>query len=101
MIDEIGFKIWCLKQKQNPKVVSDHISRLKKLEQALDYCDIDKEYHSNRCVNLLAVFYNKGINNAMNKYSNPKLPVGKYSLSTYKYSLNQYIKFLDTKFKKD
>lgn len=77
---------------------SDFISRLKRLERAIDNCDLDQQYQSDRFLYLLSLFENKGINDNMNKLSNEvDLPIGTYQLSTFKYALNKYKMFLEDK----
>ena len=43
-MNEIEFKNWMFKKNINPKVQSDIISRLKKIEAEIDHCDIDEQY---------------------------------------------------------
>ena len=92
-MNEMDFRIWLLYQGINKKVASDLISRLKRIEKEINHCDIDKEYRSDKCNNLLLLFHSKGINPQMNALKT-SLPVGKYQLSTYKYALQKYITFL-------
>lgn len=73
---------------------SDLISRLKKLEREIKNCDIDEQYRKDKCDYLLKLFDNKG-ENISQTYKNNNLPVGKYQLSTYKYALKKYIKFIE------
>ena len=93
-MNELDFRLWLNENEYSKKVQSDTISRLKKLERELNYIDIDAEYKNDNCKFLMSVFINKGENNAMRKINPSSLPVGKYQLSTYKYSLNLYIKFI-------
>ena len=39
------------------------------------------------------ILKNKGENDIMRSYGDVKLPIGKYTLSTYRYALNMYIQF--------
>lgn len=93
-MNEIDFRIWLLKKDTNKKVVSDLVSRLKRIEKEINHCDIDYEYHSDKCEKLLSYFYKKGINAQMETIET-SLPIGKYQLSTYRYALKKYIAFLD------
>lgn len=93
-MNEIDFRIWLLRTNANKKVISDMISRLKRIEKEINHCDIDAEYHSDKCVSLLSYFSKDGINAQMQTIKT-ELPVGKQQLSAYKYALNKYIKFLN------
>ena len=88
------FRIWLSKKSTNKKVISDTVSRLKRLEREINYCDIDNEYYLDKCKMLLSYFEGKGINSHMDA-AKTTLPVGKYQLSTYKYALRKYIAFLE------
>lgn len=94
-MNELEFRNWLKEKEKKPKVISDCISRLKRIEKELNHCDLDKEYHSDRCAFLLSVFENMGQNDNMNKYPNANLPVGKYYMSTYRHAIKQYVQFLD------
>lgn len=92
-MNEMDFRIWFSRQDANKKVVSDIVSRLKRIEREITHCDIDVEYRRDECRSLLSFFKNKGINEQMNVLET-SLPVGKYQLSTYKYALKKYMFFL-------
>lgn len=74
---------------------SDLVSRLKRFERAIENCDIDEQYRSDKYRYLFSLFENKGINQAMGKFDNVDLPIGKYQLSIFKYALNKYSQFLE------
>ncbi|MFI3202374.1 MAG: hypothetical protein R3Y54_12800 [Eubacteriales bacterium] len=93
---EIEFKAWLTSNNYSKKVQSDVTSRIKKIERIDYFTDIDSEYHSDYGVTLLSIFKNKGENEAMNKLDCSSLPVGKYQLSTYKYAIKLYFKFLES-----
>lgn len=93
-MNEMDFRIWFSNQDANKKVVSDIVSRIKRIEREITQCDIDVEYRKDECSSLLSLFKNKGINEQMNVIKT-SLPVGKYQLSTYKYALKKYIDFLE------
>lgn len=91
-MNEIGFRNWAVSNGKNKKTVSDTVSRLRRLEHELNI-DIDIEYKKDQCNYLLSLFNHTGNNEGMKKY-NTSLPIGKYSLSTFKYAINQYITYL-------
>ncbi len=93
-MNEINFKLWLNDRGYSKKVQSDIISRLKKIEREFGFIDIDDEYANDKCEKLLSSFKNKGENEEMNRFNSPSLPIGKYQLSTYKYAVSLYLKFL-------
>lgn len=95
-MNEIDFRKWMLDNGKNPKVTCDTISRIKKLEKELGNIDIDDEYKKDQCSHLLSLFENTGRNERMNQY-NTNLPIGKYYLGTYKYSISLYCDFISNK----
>lgn len=94
-MNEVEFRNWLNRQGKKSKVISDCISRLKRIEKELNHCDIDAEYRSDKCEKLLSIFLNMGHNDEMKKYPNARLPIGKYYMSTYRHALKQYIEFCD------
>lgn len=90
-MNEIDFKNWLIKKSVNKKVLSDCISRLKKIERELN-CDIDEMCKKDMCELLLLQFSKKGTMLAK-EYPDCKLPIGKYSMNTYKLALKKYIEF--------
>ena len=94
VMNEIDFKNWFSNQNISKKVISDTISRLKRLELSLDNIDLDEEYKKDNCAQLLSFFKCKGLNSYAKQFVNCNLPVGQYQLTTYKYALNKYIIFL-------
>lgn len=93
-MDEIRFRKWLSESGKNKKVVSDTVSRIRKTEHELNNLSVDEEYEKDQCSKLLSLFENTGRNDTMLKY-NTSLPIGKYSLSTYKYAVKLYIMFLE------
>lgn len=93
-MNEVEFRKWMLDAGKNKKVVGDTISRLKRIEREIGHCDIDKEYHNDRCEHLLFLFSNKGECDEMKQY-NTSFPIGKYYMSTYRHAIKQYVKFCD------
>ncbi|MBQ9845299.1 MAG: hypothetical protein IJO54_04370 [Oscillospiraceae bacterium] len=95
-MDEIGFRNWLSNTGNNKKVQADAVSRLKTLQRELGFCDLDIEYNANKCANILAALKDKGENELMRSYGKVNLPIGKYTLSTYRYALNLYIHFRES-----
>lgn len=95
-MNEIDFRNWLIKNGKKSKIASDTISRLKKIEKDIDYCDIDEQYRKDKCKYLLSLFQKMGENDCMRKYLLQRFPIGKYSMNTYRHAINQYIKFLDS-----
>ena len=94
-MNEIDFKIWLSNNNFNKKMQSDIISRIKRIEREMSYCDIDEQYRSNKCEKLIYAFSNMGNNEEMAKYKNANFPLGKYSMNTYKYAIKKYVLFMD------
>lgn len=94
-MNELDFREWLTKLDVSRKVQSDLVSRLKKLQRALNNCDLDECYKQDKCASILKVFDNKGENEFMAAYKTVDLPVGKYHLCVYKHALKKYIKFLE------
>lgn len=94
-MNEVEFRNWLVNKGFSKKIAGDAVSRLKRIEKEIENCDIDEQYHSDRCNHLLGILSDMGNKNAVKKYSNVTLPVGKYYMSTYRYSIRQYIQFLD------
>lgn len=92
-MNEVEFKKWMQKNGTNKKVAADCISRLKRIEKEIDHCDLDREYHSDRCAYILGVFEYMGKNDKMAQYPNANFPIGKYSMNAYRYAINKYIAF--------
>lgn len=92
-MDEISFRTWLANSPKTKKVQADTISRLKTLQRELGSCDLDNEYNTDGCANILSALKNKGENDVMRSYGEVTLPIGKYTLSAYRYALNMYIKF--------
>ena len=92
-MNELEFRTWLSQQSLKTKVQCDCISRLKKIEREINYCELDEEYHKDKCEYLLSLFANMGRNTEMSKYHNANFPIGKYSMNTYRLALNKYIKF--------
>ena len=92
---EIEFRQWLSKNNISKKMQSDLVSRLKRFEKAIENCDIDEQYRSDKFYYLFSLFQNKGLNDNMNQFKNVDLPIGKYQLSIFKYALNKYKQFIE------
>lgn len=93
-MNEIKFRQWLSKNNISKKMQSDLVSRLKRFERINGHIDIEEGYRKDNCSFLFSLFKNKGINNNMKKMGETELPIGKYQLSTYKYALSLYVKYL-------
>ena len=92
---EIEFRQWLSKNNVPKKIQSDLVSRLKRFERAIENCDIDEQYRSDKFSYLFSLFQNKGLNDNMKKLKDVNLPIGKYQLSVFKYALNKYKQFIN------
>ena len=92
-MNEVEFGKWLAEKGTNKKVQGDCISRLKRIERELGHCDLDEQYHNDRCEFILGTFLNLGENENMKKYPHANLPIGKYYRSTYRYSIKKYVEF--------
>ena len=99
-MNEVDFRNWLARKGTKKKVLSDCIYRLKRIEREINHCDIDEQYHSDRCEYLLSLFKNNGLNTLMEAYPDAQLPIGKYYMSTYRLALKKYIQFCDETIKK-
>ena len=90
-MNEVDFKNWLTQKNVNKKVLSDCISRLKKIEKELN-CDIDEECKNDMCELLLSQFSKMG-ETLIKEYPDCNFPIGKYSMNTYKLALKKYIEF--------
>lgn len=91
------FKTWLIQNDSLPKVTTDTISRLKKLDRALIESpissSIDSEFNKDVCEQLLKCFSKSGKNLIMNLFQLYSLPIGKRYIHMYKLSLTKYITF--------
>ena len=94
-MNEIEFRNWLATNGMNKKVISDYISRLKRIEREINPCDIDEQYRNDKCQYLMKLFIKMGDNEEMKKYPNTDLPIGKYHMSTFRLALKKYVEFLD------
>ncbi len=94
-MNEVDFRNWLAKKGVKKKVLNDCVYRLKRIEREINHCDIDEQYHSDKCQYLLSLFEKNGLNDAMCEISPTSLPIGKYYMSTYRLALKKYIEFCD------
>lgn len=94
-MNEIYFRKFLISKKYSKKLCSDFISRIKRLENTIENCDVDNEYDKDRCKKTLSLLENNGDNEELKKVLIGPLPVGKYSMSTFRYSLKKYIEYRD------
>ena len=92
-MNELEFKSFLINKGIPKKVISDHISKLKRLECSINNCDLDIEYERDKCNHLLILLSNKGNNEELKKVLIAKLPIGTYAMNTFKYSIKKYIEF--------
>lgn len=95
-MNEIEFRNWLVENGMKKKVISDYISRLKRIEREIDHCDIDEQYRNDKCQYLMTLFIKMGENEEMKKFPNTTLPIGKYHMSTFRLALKKYVEFRDT-----
>lgn len=92
-MDELSFKQWLAASGKNKKVQADTVSRLRTLQRELGISDLEEEYGRDSCGRILSALQHKGENEIMRSYGAVNLPIGRYTLSTYRYALNLYIRF--------
>lgn len=52
-MNEIEFRNRLATNGMNKKVISDYMFRLKKIEKEIDHCDINEQYHNDKCQYLM------------------------------------------------
>lgn len=92
-MNEIDYRKWLQSKGYKVKIISDLVSRLKKIEREINNCDIDEQYRSDKCEYLLSLFERRGDNDRMKKYIPLGLPIGKKHISTYTHAIYKYIEF--------
>lgn len=92
-MNQLKFRQWLEIQGVKPKVQTDFISRLKRIEKELNHIDIDDEYDRDNCKNLYSYFEKNGKNKLMGSIKNTTLPIGQYSMSTFRYAIKKYVDF--------
>lgn len=95
-MNEIFFRAFLISKNYSKKICSDFVSRIKRLENSIENCDVDDEYDKDRCKMLLSLLEKNGVNEKLKKVQTGSLPIGKYSMSTFRYSVKKYIEFRDS-----
>lgn len=67
-MNEIYFRAFLISKKYSKKLCSDFISRIKRLENSIENCDVDNEYDKDRCKKILSLLENNGDNEELKKY---------------------------------
>lgn len=93
---EAEFREWLKESGKKSKIISDTLSRLRRVEREIGDCDIDAHYEKDKCEYLMSLFLKMGKNDEMKKYPNVSLPIGKYYMGTYRLALKQYVAFRDS-----
>lgn len=87
------FRDWLLGKDLNAKVISDHLSRVARIERAFSI-SLNAEFKKDQFSRLFSLFRRYGINPDVQKFSRIDLPVGKTSMASIKHSLKVYGQFL-------
>lgn len=95
-MNELEFRKWLNDNGTSKKMQSDLVSRIKRIEKEINHCDIDSEYHNDQCKGLLSYFEKNGCNERMDTIKNCTLPIGRYSMSSFRYSIKKYMHFKKT-----
>lgn len=89
---ELEFRYWLQEMNYSQKVISDCVSRLKRIEKNLDFHDLDKEYEYDSFSRLKLYLANDCKESPYNSSLEMKSPKSKYALIC---SLNKYVSFLN------
>lgn len=89
---------YLLSKGRKKKIVSDTISRLKRINNELIIIgtNIDYEYSKNRCAELMRSF-NRKCPNSKKILLGSSLPLDKPEIANYKYAVKQYVSYLESK----
>ena len=78
-------------------MIGDTVSRMKTLQRELGV-NLDDEFKKDKCETIMnALTVNKGDNDIMKKYGDVNLPIGKFTLGTYRYSLKSFIAYKESR----
>lgn len=92
-MDENEFREWLKSNGKNKRVISDSISRMRTLQRELGV-NLENEYKKDKCETIMrALAIDKGENDIMKQYGAVNLPIGKFTLGAYRYSLKNYISY--------
>jgi len=94
-MNENGFYLYLRNLGMSTKVSRDNISRIKRVEKSIKNCDVDEEYLNDRCESLLNLFSKKVEIEEIKKVHIGTLPIGSYTMNTYKYAIRKYVAFKD------
>ena len=94
-MNDNGFYIYLINLGMSTKVSRDNISRLRRVEKSIKNCDIDEEYRKDKCESLLSLFNKNADLEDINKVLIGTLPIGSYTMNTYKYAIRKYVTFRD------
>lgn len=92
-MDVNGLYIYLLNSGLSIKVSKDIISRINRLEKVIINFDIEQEYLKNECKNILDLLSKNADVHKLKKMLTGKLPIGNYTMNTYKYAIRKYVKF--------
>ena len=95
-MNEIGFRKYLADLNVSKKIISDHVSRLKRIEKAVLNCDLDDEYEKDGCSQLLKLCKKNYDLAKLDLKIVGNLPIGNYSMNTFRYSINKYCDFKKT-----
>lgn len=94
-MNENGFYIYLRNLGMSTKVSRDNISRIKRVEKSIKNCDIDEDYRLDKCESLMNLFNKKIEIEEIKKVLIGRLPIGSYTMNTYKYAIRKYVAFMD------
>lgn len=94
-MNEIDFRNWLFNKNTKPKVISDIISRIKRIEHELVDRDIDEQYQIDKCMNLLKLFQSRKNTHIDEEKHHINLQNSKLHVNTHKYALKKYINFCE------
>ncbi|MDO5018757.1 MAG: hypothetical protein Q4E02_05595 [Lagierella massiliensis] len=90
------FSNYLLSKGNKKKVVSDIVSRLKRIDNELILMgtSIDEQYSVDKC-NVLIKSFSRKTSDFEKMLKGSSLPLDKPEIANYKYSLNKYLGYLD------
>ena len=92
-MNENEFRGWLESSGKNKRVIGDSVSRMRTLQRELGV-NLENEYKKDKCETIMrALTIDKGDNYIMKKYGEVNLPIGKFTLGAYRYSLKNYINY--------
>ena len=92
-MNENEFREWLKSNGKNKRVIGDSVSRMRTLQRELGV-NLENEYKKDKCETIMrALTIDKGENDIMKQYGAVSLPIGKFTLGAYRYSLKNYISY--------